>query len=157
MIAPQASTDLHPVNGPTRFGVAGLGGYAAYICDVLSRASAVDPVNGPVRFAAVCEPALKLHAVKAEALRKEGVAVFREYAELLRQPIDAVWLPVPIHLHRRFTEQALAAGKAVLCEKPAAGTVQDVDAMIAARNRSGMPVGMAYETLFDPDILALTG
>src|SRR5205823_2302430 len=63
--------------------------------------------------------------------------------------------PVPIHLHRRFTELALAAGKVVLCEKPAAGTVQDVDAMIAARDRSGLPVAIAYQHMYDPGILEL--
>ncbi|NQU10724.1 Gfo/Idh/MocA family oxidoreductase, partial [bacterium] len=47
-------------------------------------------------------------------------------------------------------EQALAAGKAVMCEKPVSGAVQDADAMIRARDRSGLPLAIAYNHIYDP-------
>jgi predicted dehydrogenase len=76
-------------------------------------------------------------------------------AILKDQQIEAVFLPVPIHLHRPMTEQALAAGKAVLVEKPASGCVQDVDAMIAARDRARLPVLVSFQDTYDPTILSL--
>ncbi|MCA8985541.1 MAG: Gfo/Idh/MocA family oxidoreductase [Planctomycetaceae bacterium] len=47
--------------------------------------------------------------------------VFEGYAELLRcEEIDAVYIPLPPHLHAEWTEAAAAAGKHVLVEKPLA-------------------------------------
>jgi len=55
-------------------------------------------------------------------------------------------------LHRGFTEAALAAGKAVLCEKPAAGSIDDVDAMIAARDAARLPVGIGFQDVYQPGV-----
>ncbi len=140
---------------PFRWGVVGLGGYGGFVADMIYKAAAEDPVSANASLKTVCDPALELHAKRADELRAKGVKVFRDFADLLREPIDAVWLPVPIHLHAAFTAKALAAGKAVLCEKPAAGDVEDVDAMIAARDRTGLPVAVAYQNMYDPDILDL--
>jgi predicted dehydrogenase len=64
-------------------------------------------------------------------------------------------LPLPIDLHRPFTEAALAAGKAVMCEKPAAGCVDDVDAMIAARDRAHQPVIIGFQDIYQPAVTTL--
>jgi predicted dehydrogenase len=71
---------------------------------------------------------------------------------MLAAPLDAVWLPVPIALHRPFCTQALAAGKAVMCEKPAAGSVDDVDAMIQARDRAALPVAIGYQNVYETSL-----
>src|SRR5687767_1095340 len=114
---------------PIRLGLAGLGGYAAYVCDrALDEGKAPEP---SARLVAVTEPELERFPRRVRELRAAGVTVVRTFAELLSQPVQAVWLPVPIDLHLPFTEQALAAGKHVMCEKPAAGCVDDVDRMIA--------------------------
>jgi predicted dehydrogenase len=85
-------------------------------------------------------------------LHGKGIRVVREFDELLGLGIDAVWLPLPIDLHLPFTERALAAGKAVLCEKPAAGAVDDVDRMIAARDASGLPVVIGFQDIYQPAV-----
>jgi len=58
-------------------------------------------------------------------------------------PVDAVVLATPHHLHREGTEQAAAAGKHVLVEKPMALTLADADAMIDACERAGVTLMVA--------------
>src|SRR5215208_491673 len=117
-------------NRPVRFGVAGLGGFASYVTDRL-----LDQHRLPhpsAQLVAACDPNLNQFAARAQELRGYDATIVDNLTELLALDIDAIWLPVPIDLHRPFTEAALAAGKAVLCEKPAAGSVDDVFAMMAA-------------------------
>jgi len=135
------------------FGVAGLGGFAEPVTNNILETGAGDPA-APQLFAA-CDPDQQRTAKRAEFLRGKGVKVLSDFAELLKEPIDAVWLPVPIALHRPFTEQAVDAGKAVIVEKPAAGTLEEVDAMIAARDRTKRPVAVGFQLLFDPSTWAI--
>jgi len=134
-----------------KLGVVGIGGYASYVArGVFDAAKA----GGAVRFVAACDPLADQQPSHRDALLQAGVPVLGDFDQLLERDINAVWLPVPIDLHRPFTERALAAGKAVIVEKPAAGTVDDLDAMIAARDRSGLPVAVGFQNLFDPNAWA---
>src|SRR5207248_7972248 len=108
-----------------------------------------------VKLLYAVEPDQVTHAERIAAVREHGVRVFSDYKELLATDVEAVWLPVPIDLHRRFTEMAVAAGKAVMCEKPAAGSVDDVDAMIAARDRAGRPVLIGFQDIYQPAVATL--
>ncbi len=105
-----------------------------------------------VRLAAVCEPHLDRFTDRTADLLSRGVVLVSDYAQLLKLDLDAVCLPLPIDLHCPFTVAALAAGKAVLCEKPAAGCVDDVDAMIAARDASGLPVAIGFQDVYHPAV-----
>ena len=138
---------------PVRFGVAGLGGFASYVTDRL-----LEPSAQPfAHLVATCDPHLEKFASRSDWLRKRGVTVVDSFQQLLEQEIDAVWLPVPIDLHRPFTEAALAAGKAVLCEKPAAASIDDVDAMIQARDRAGLAVLIGFQDMYQPSVGQLKG
>jgi predicted dehydrogenase len=139
---------LEPVTPPVVMGMVGLGGYAGTICRLLQEQSHGD--NPPVRLLAVYEPDVATHGDRLQELRAAGVQTPGSYAELLALPIEAVWLPVPIELHRPFTEQALAAGKAVMCEKPVVGTVDDLARLRAARDRAGLPVAVGFQDMYDP-------
>lgn len=143
-----------PNAAPVVLGIAGIGGYAGSIAEiVLQHGHEVSP---RVRFMAACDPELERHPARVAHLRERGVQVLRTYDELLAHPdIEAVWLPLPIQLHRPFFEQAMAAGKAVMVEKPAAGIVDDVDAMIAARDRAGLPAAVGFQDVYDPTTLPM--
>lgn len=144
---------------PVVFGSVGLGGYARGISDMLldiSRSGSAPAGSPGVKYAAVAEPDHKLHAEVIATLRGAGVKVFERFEDVLAIPeIEAVWIPLPIDLHRPFTEKALAAGKAVMCEKPVAGSIDDADAMIAARDRAGKPVGIGYQDVYEPTTVPL--
>jgi D-xylose 1-dehydrogenase (NADP+, D-xylono-1,5-lactone-forming) len=67
------------------------------------------------------------------------------YESLLADPeIDVIYNPLPNHLHAEWTIKALRAGKHVLCEKPFALTLAEVDAMIAASHETGKVLAEAF-------------
>ena len=84
---------------------------------------------------------------KAEAYaRKIKVSrAYGSYQALLADPeIDVIYNPLPNYLHAEWTIKAVQAGKHVLCEKPLALTVQEVDAISGASEKYGKVVAEAF-------------
>jgi len=123
-------------------------------------------VLGTANIARVCViPAILnssngvLHAVasrersKAEGLvakHGQGIAC-TDYAALLQDPeIDAVYIPLPNHLHKEWTIKALQAGKHVLVEKPFALNAREAEAMLEAAQRHGRLLMEAFMYRFHP-------
>jgi len=92
-------------------------------------------------------------ASKAEGFAEfcPGLKVHSSYDALLADPeVEAVYIPLPNHLHVEWTLKALAAGKNVLTEKPIAMKAEQIDQIIAARDASGKLAAEAYMIIFHP-------
>ena len=70
---------------------------------------------------------------------------YGSYEELLNDPaIDAVYIPLPNHLHKEWTLKAAKAGKHILCEKPIALDEKEAEEMIVACKNAGVILAEAY-------------
>jgi predicted dehydrogenase len=86
-----------------------------------------------------------IEQAKEEAAKLGIPKVYGSYEELLMDPdIDAIYNPLPNHLHKEWTIKAMEAHKHVLCEKPLALTINDIKEMIAVRDKTGIVAGEAF-------------
>jgi predicted dehydrogenase len=85
-----------------------------------------------------------------EAVCPPGVRFSTDLTAIGASPIDAVIVACDDGAHRAATEAALAAGAAVLCEKPLAPSVEDADAMLAAAVAADRPLWVAHTLRFEP-------
>lgn len=90
-----------------------------------------------------------------EAAKKLGIPkAYGSYEEMLADPeIEAVYNPLPNHLHVPWSVKAAEAGKHVLCEKPLALTAAEAQTLIGARDRTGKLIQEAFMVRFHPQWL----
>ncbi|MCY4335577.1 MAG: Gfo/Idh/MocA family oxidoreductase [Litoreibacter sp.] len=129
----------------------------------------MEPVNwgilGAAKFARQhMGPAIHLAKgarLAAVASRSGDVSAFQAFAPdckahssydaLLADPdIEAVYIPLPNHLHIEWAMKAMKAGKHVLCEKPIAMKADEIDALIAMRDETGLLCAEAFMILHHP-------
>ena len=95
---------------------------------------------------------------KAVAYQKEfGFEVaYDSYEALLADPkVEAVYIPLPNELHYEWTLRALKAKKHVLCEKPLAPTVPQIQQMFACAKENGVLLMEAFAYLHSPLMAAV--
>ena len=129
----------------------GIGGYGMlYVREMLSRAhlegatlaGVVDPNPG------ACS--------RLEEIEARGIPVYDTLeAFYARHTADLAVISAPIQFHAALTEQALAYESHVLCEKPVAANLENVQRMIRARDAAGKLVSIGYQWSFSEAILAL--
>jgi predicted dehydrogenase len=80
---------------------------------------------------------------------------YGSYEELIADPgIDAIYNPLPNHLHVPWTIRAAEAGKHVLCEKPIALNAAEAEQLLAVRDRTGVRIQEAFMVRTHPQWLA---
>jgi len=96
-------------------------------------------------------------AVAARVAAELGIPTAHgSYEALLADPtVDAVYIPLPNHLHAPWAIAAAEAGKHVLCEKPLAMTAVDAERMIEAAERAGVRLMEAFMFRLHPSWVAV--
>ena len=90
-----------------------------------------------------------------EAADSLGIrTAYGSYEELLEDPgIEAVYNPLPNHLHVPVSIAAAEAGKHVLCEKPIALTADEAQELVKARDSAGVLIQEAFMVRYHPQWL----
>lgn len=87
-----------------------------------------------------------------EAAREFNIPVsHNNYQALLDDAnVDAVYIPLPNHLHAEWVLKALRAGKPVLCEKPLALDQKEAQTLVHESEKTGVPLMEAFMYRFHP-------
>lgn len=95
----------------------------------------------------------RISALASRDIRKAKAAArslsirkfYGSYQDLLADPdIDAVYIPLPNHLHLEWTIRSAQAGKHVLCEKPLGLNAEEVRKLIGIRDLTGVKIQEAF-------------
>ncbi len=101
---------------------------------------------------AICSRSLE----KAKSVAKELSIpkAHGSYEALLADPeIDAIYNPLPNHLHGEWTIRAASHGKHILCEKPIAKNVAEIRSILQAKDRYKVKIGEAFMVVNHPQWL----
>lgn len=106
----------------------------------------------------------EIHAIASRNLEKARKLAdnlnipkfYGSYEELLADSeIEAIYIPLPNHLHFEWTVKSAIAGKHVLCEKPLALNTAEVRKLIEVRDRTGVNIQEAFMVRTHPKWLAV--
>lgn len=128
---------------PVRWGVLGAANIAR---------KAVIPAMRGARNSRLVAVASRLPERAAAFAAEAGAPVaYGSYAELVAdRQVEAIYIPLPNHLHAEWAIRAAEAGKHVLCEKPLALNAAEAQAMADAARRSGTLLMEAFMYRFHP-------
>ncbi|OYU40220.1 MAG: oxidoreductase [Pseudorhodobacter sp. PARRP1] len=128
---------------PVRWGILGAANFAKE-----QMAPAIHAAKGAELAALATSSAEKAAGFQAFC---PSLTLHSTYEALLADPsIDAVYIPLPNHMHVEWSLKALAAGKHVLTEKPISMQASEIDQIIAARDASGLLAAEAYMIVHHP-------
>lgn len=131
-----------------RIGVVGAGVMGARYARVIAESS----VKYRAEVAAICDrDEARAHALAADV----GAASYVDIADMLSsEKLDAVYLAVPDALHKAPALQCIAAGVAVLIEKPLATTTADAIEIVRAAQASAKLVQVNFTNRWNPPFAA---
>lgn len=128
-----------------RWGIVGAGGIARRFAASLAH------VEGAELAAASRRTREAAEAFLAEVPAASDARAYGSHDELIAdEGVDAVYVALPHSLHAAWSIRALEVGKAVLSEKPAAVSVEETRAVVAAARAAGVLYMEALKTRFVP-------
>jgi predicted dehydrogenase len=139
---------------PICFAAVGARGYARTLLRYIERLEE----EGRGRLAASMLRNRAAYPEIADAMEERGVRVYDEYEAMLdacQGEVDVIVLPTAIHYHAPMAIAALQAGYHVFLEKPVAGSLAEVDQIIAARDESGRQCAVGFQILYSRVIQTL--
>lgn len=139
------NTADHPA-GPVRWGILGVANIAiGQVIPALQQGPRHRVVAIASRDAAKAAAAAKRCGIP----RSHG-----SYQAMIDDPdVEAIYNPLPNHLHVPWTIKAMEAGKHVLCEKPIAMSAAEAHTLLAVRQRTGVQVAEAFMVRAHPQWL----
>jgi predicted dehydrogenase len=131
---------------PIRFAMIGLGWWTRE-----QTLPAVEATDNAVTTVLVSGDPDKANRVADDFPSVEATISYDEYeAGEASEAYDAVYIATPNALHRSHVESAANHGKAILCEKPMAASVEDAEAIVETCNAANVPLMIAYRIHTDP-------
>lgn len=129
---------------PVQLGIIGYGGMARYHAERLKK-------NGIMQVVGTFD----IDPMQQQAASKEGyVAYPTQQALLADKNIEAVLIATPNDCHCAIAIAAANAGKHIICEKPVALSVAELDSMEAAAKQNGVIFTVHQNRRWDPDYIA---
>ena len=137
---------MNPATDKVRWGVLGVASIAT---------RKVIPAMQRGEMSVVAAIASRDLARAQEAARSHGIPkAYGSYEALLADPeIEAIYNPLPNHLHVPWSIKAAEAGKHVLCEKPLAMNAEEARSLLVVRDRTGVKIGEAFMVRTHPQWL----
>src|SRR5919112_80342 len=127
-----------------RYGVVGLG----HIAQVAILPAFAHAENSQIT-ALISDDPEKLEKL-VRRYKVKGRFSYDQYEECLNSGlVDALYIALPNHLHREYTERAARKGVHVLCEKPMAVTEEDCRSMIRVAEENQVKLMIAYRLHFE--------
>ena len=131
---------------PVRWGILGAANIAINKVVPAMRASRL---SRPIAIAS-----RDMRKARGAAERLDIPSAYGSYEELIADPdVEAIYNPLPNHLHVPWSIRAAEAGKHVLCEKPIALSADEARSLIAARDANGVQIAEAFMVRVHPQWL----
>lgn len=93
---------------------------------------------------------------RQELARSKGIKAYASFEDIIAdKDVDIVVCATPNDVHEDIVVRALEAGKNVVCEKPVALSLESLDRMIAAANKSGKIFTVHQNRRWDVDFLGI--
>ena len=130
-----------------RVALVGVSGYGGCLLTALREVEK----QGRCKLAAVCIVNRAQEATAWDQLTADGVRCFESTGDLwsaMSGQIDLTLLPTPPQTHRAMTEEALAAGSHVLCEKPTSTNIADAAAMAKAAMAASRKLFIGFQDMY---------
>lgn len=134
-----------------RIVLAGVGGYGQVYLNKLLK----EHPDLPAELVAGVDPYAK-NSSMYPALQAAGIPIFDTLEQFYQEnQADLAILATPIHFHKPQSILCMERGSHVLCEKPVCAVIDDVQAMINARERTGRILAIGYQWSFSTAIQGL--